>query len=527
MATQTKFNDDMQERILKGVDELADAVSLSLGPRSRFFGIARGVPNQNLIYERIILKDGVSIAKSIDPEEPFENFGAFILKEAAQKQVDQVGDGTTVTVILARALLKESIKIIRAGNEPMELREGFESGTKKLVKKLDELATPVNTLEQKIQVATISAEDRELGKLIAETIHDGGVDGVVTVEESKGAETFVETQEGMQIDRGYASPYFVTDTDNMVATLEKVKVLITDQKVDNLAELGVMFEGLGKITNKLMIIAVDFSEQALALLVENKLRGSVQVLAIKAPSFAPHQNQILEDIAILSGANFISSTTGKNLKDTVVEDLGEFEYVSSDRSATVMTGGKGEKEAFESRIDQLRVQLKKEGQGFDKEKLRERLGKLTGKISVIRVGGATEVEMKERKERVIDAVEATKAAIKEGIVAGGEVIYLQLLNELDDKILGEKVLREVLKQPFRQLLTNAGFDAGEKLALLMPQAQGFGFDVTDGMFKDMIKEGIVDPVMVSKRAIENAVSVVITLALLGGVNIPILKDGKY
>lgn len=475
----------------------------------------------------MIQHDGVTTAKSVDPEDPYENFGATILKEAALKQVDEVGDGTSVVICLAGAILNEGNKLISAGIKPQSLRRGLEEGAIKLVAELDKLAIPIKTLEEKIQVATISAENAELGKLIATTIDEAGEDGVVTVDSSKGTEAaVVEKQEGMQLDRGWASQFFITDPDNMIATLESSSVLVTDYKIETLAELQEFFADTLKNTKSLTIIAPDFSELALSLLVDNKIRGIFQVLAIKAPGFGQNQKDILQDIAILTGATFISKDAGMKLSDTRYAHLGKAGYISSKKDSTVITGGAGKKEDIATRVQTIKNLIPQTDQNFDKEKLRERLGKLTGKIAVIKVGGHTEIEMKEKKMRVEDSVEATKAAIKEGIIPGGEIVYLNIRQVLDKKDFAQKILYDALEKPLRTLVENAGFDSGNVLGEVMKRPPTEGFDVVEGGFKNMIESGIVDPVLVAKQAIQNAVSVSIQLLTTGAVSVPVIEEKK-
>lgn len=536
------FGQLAQDKLLKGINTLNDAVSSTLGPRGRNVGIDKG-------FEKIILHDGVSVAKAVQPTDKFENFGVSVVREAAQKTVDEVGDSTTCTVILATAIINECLKITSAGTNPMELRKGLEDGRDLLLKEIDKYSKPIKTLEEKIQVATISAEDSKLGATIGQILHDVGTDGVVTIEESKSSETTVEHQEGMQFDKGYCSPYFITDPDRMEATIEDTYVLIADKPITNIQELVPFFEKFQHVSTKLLVIAPEVTDSALNTLVLNKMRGTAMLLAVQAPSFGDKQKLLLQDIAILTGATVITGDAGMRFENIETTMLGTCDRVTSTKTATLIVGGRGSPVLIAERISSIKEQLKTEESGFEAEKLKERLAKLSSGVAVIKVGGDTEIEMKERKERAMDSVLATKAAIDEGIVAGGEIIYLAIRKILEDKTdPASGILYRALLKPFYKLVENAGYDPGETLAKLPENiAKEFeyysdleilnaaktaednrkmGFDVTDGQFKDMIKSGIVDPTKVIKCALKNSISVAIALMTTNCVIVPNTEEKK-
>lgn len=543
MSTKILFNKEAREKLMTGVDIMANAVGSSLGPRGGNTAIARATP-QGQVYERIVLHDGVSISRALDLKDEFENMGASLLREAAQKQVDMVGDGTTVTIILARAIISECMQMVSTGVNPMALRKGLEDGSSRLIKRLEKLSTPLKTYEEMVHIATISAEDSYLGKLVADTLKKVGEDGVVDVEESKGPDTTVEYQQGMQIDKGYIHQLFITNPERMEAVFEDPQILITDKSITSLVPLTNLLTALTKdaIRRPIVIISPDISGEALPLLIQNKLKGQLVSLCIKAPSFGLDQKSILQDIAILTGAKFITEDAGHRFEDVTTDDLGEATYVTSTKDETIVSGGSGSKDKLKTRIEQIRKEIDEEGSDFDKERLKARLGKLSSGISVISVGGATEVEMKERRERVIDAVSALRSAMSKGIVAGGEVMFLEIRNSLG-KSVTDRILFNALAKPFKKLVENAGYDGGEKVAELGYQplalevegskgtsliigAKNIGFDVTDGKFKDMIKSGIVDPTEVLIEAIKNAISVSIQLVSTGVIIVPEVIEKK-
>lgn len=519
--TQIKFGRDATEAIMIGVNELADAVSTTLGPRGL----------NTLIEEPwgavTILHDGVRTALAVNPKDPFENAGVKVIQEAGKRQRDQVGDGTTVATILTQSILNEAIKVTSSGVNAMSLRRELETGTKKLIDKLDELGEPITNLEQKINIATISSEDPELGKMIAETIHKVGVEGIVTTEESKMPDTVIEMQDGMQIDKGYTHPFMITEPERQIAVLEDVHILITDKPLSNLVDIGKFLEDkiLGQGVRKMIFISPEIGGDFLTALLGAKVNGQFLGLTVRAPMVGSHQTEALQDLCALTGAKLVSREAGHKFDEIDLSWCGKVKRIVSTKFNSTITGGDGHKNEVLKRIQIIKEQMK-DGtlSDFDKEKLRERLGKLTDGIAVIKVGGETEVEMKERKERVIDAVAATQAATKYGIIPGGEIIYLTIRECLDKTILGEKILFDALSQPFKKLVENAGFSGGEMLSEFKYN-KGKGMDVTDGEWKDMIKAGIIDPLSVATTAIKTAVSVSTQLITVGACIVP-AKDNE-
>ena len=510
--TEIKFLED-DNALLKGVNTLAKAVGTTLGPKGRNVAIDR-------VTDHIVLHDGVEVAKAIHLKDKHEDLGAKILKEAARKTVDVCGDGTTVTIVLAQAIVNECMRIVSAGENPMVIRRSLEDARDKVLKYLDSIAKPIKTLEEKIQVATISAEDERLGELIAKTIDEMGIDGIVTVDESKSAETVVEKQIGMQFDKGYISPYFITDPGKMEATVEEPYILIGDKNLSIGQHLTTFLEEFSKVSNKLVVIAPDIADTALQVLVVNKVRGIGSISAVKAPLFGEKQKSILQDMCALTGATLISDDAGMSWQNATLDMAGQAERVTSTVSDTLIVGGKGDIQLIGERIKSLKEALKKEQSPFEQEKLKERIAKLTNGVAIIRVGGDTEIEMKERKERVKDAVLATKAAVEEGIVAGGEVALLSARGALDaDDSLGARILTKALFMPFKKLMENAGLDAGEQKSKLTEN--GIGIDVLTGEPIQMIEAGIVDPKKVVASAVKNAVSVGIQIITTGCSIIPI------
>lgn len=509
--TKVAFNQDAIEKLMEGVKDVCEATSTTLGPRGRNVAIERP-------YMNLIVHDGVTVADSIQPKDPFQRLGAQIIQEAAKKQRDEVGDGTTAVMVLAYAILKEAIKATASGVNPMSLRKGLESGSKKIIEALQALSQPIKGLPQMKQIATISAGDKELGELVAETLHKIGHEGIITVDESKLAETLVEIQDGMQIDKGYSHPLMITDPERRIAVLDDCHILVTDIPLTNLADIGKFLET--KIipnTKKVLFISPEISGDFLSALIGAKIQGAFLGLAVRAPGVAMHQRDMLQDICALTGAKFIDKESNTNFDKFDMEVLGKVEKVTAGKISTVIIGGQGHRKDVLARIQGIKTQmLEPDLSGFDKEQLRERLGKLTNGIAVIKVGGQTEIEMKERKERAIDAVAATQAAVKYGVIAGGEISYLQASQKVDwSDELGEKILKEAIRQPFKRLVENAGYSGGEMITELKHQKDGIGFDVTDGEFKDMIVSGIVDPVSVATSAIKTAVSVSVQLSSLG------------
>ena len=519
MAKQIKYGADARKKLLDGVNQLADAVATTLGPKGRNIALDKkwGAPN--------VVHDGVSVAKEIELEDAFENMGAQLIKEAASKTADIAGDGTTTATVLAQSIVNEGIKMITAKANPMVMRRGLMKASQHVVDELKKMSTKI-TLKDAANVATISAGDVELGKLIADALKMvGGKDGVITVEEGKSLETTFDHKEGMQFDRGFASAYFATDTDKMVAEVEDAYILITDKKITAVSDLLPFLEKFVKVSKNLVIIADEVEGEALATLVVNKIRGTFNALVVKAPGFGDRRKEMLEDIAILTGGTVISEDLGKKLENIEVEDCGRADKVKSDKENTSIIGGKGQKTKIEARVAQIRKEIIANTSDFDREKLQERLAKLSGGVAVINVGAATEVEMKDKKERVIDAVAATKAALEEGIVPGGAVALLDISQKMNvknmeksgmvkDELIGFEIVKTALESPFRKLMENAGLNSGELIAKArIASAQGLGFDVlktedtATAETINMIKAGIIDPLKVVRTAVENAVSV--------------------
>jgi chaperonin GroEL len=519
MAKQIKYGADARKALLDGVNQLADAVATTLGPKGRNVALDKkwGAPN--------VVHDGVSVAKEIDLKDPFENMGAQLVKEAASKTADVAGDGTTTATILAQSIINEGIKMITAGANPMIMRMGINKASQYVVGELKKMKKDIK-LTDAASVATISAGDADLGQLIADALKRvGGKDGVVTVEEGKGLETTVDHKEGMQFDRGFASSYFATDPDKMEAEVEDAYLLITDKKITAISDLLPFLEKFVKVSKNLVIIADEVEGEALATLVVNKLRGTFNALVVKAPGFGDRRKEMLEDIAILTGGTVISEDVGKKLESVEIDDLGRADKVKADKENTSIIGGEGEKKKIEARIAQIKRQIAETTSEFDREKLQERLAKLSGGVAVINVGAATEIELKDKKERVIDAVAATKAALEEGIVPGGEVALLDIAQRMNakevlgknagaDEMIGFSTVEKALEAPFIKLMENAGVDAGQLIAKAREvSGQGMGFDVakldsaTEAEPIDMIKAGIIDPLKVVRTAVENAVSV--------------------
>ncbi len=512
MAKILKFNSEARDKLLKGVNMLTDAVATTLGPKGRNVALDKkwGAPQ--------VVHDGVTVAKEIDLEDPFENMGAQLLKEAASKTADVAGDGTTTATVLTKAIVTEGLKNIQAGSNPMILKHGIEKAVLALVAELKNMSKKISTQAEVAQVATIAAADSTIGNLIAEALEKVGKDGVVTVEDGKTMEMNVDYKEGMEFDKGFVSPYFVSDTDKMEASIEDAYILITDKKISSASDLVPFLEKFVAVSKNLVIIADEVEGEALALLVVNKLRSTFNVLAVKAPGFGDRRKEMLGDIATLTGGTVISEDTGKKFESVEINDLGRAGRVTSDKDNTLIVDGKGAKSKIEARIAQIRRELASSDSEFDKEKLQERLAKLTGGVAVINVGAATEVELKEKKERVIDAVAATKAAIEEGIVAGGEIALLRAVRVLDilvvegqEEKIGVEIVKRAVEQPFRMLVKNAGMDDGIALSKVIEEVGNIGIDVMDGKVKDLVKAGIIDPVKVTRSALQNAASVAVMI----------------
>jgi len=507
MAKEIKFSEDARRAMLRGVDALADAVKVTLGPKGR-----------NVVLEKkfgspLITNDGVTIAKEIELEDAFENMGAQLVKEVATKTNDVAGDGTTTATVLAQAMIREGLKNVAAGANPMVLRKGIEKAVAAAVEEIKTISKPVEGRENIAQVAAISAGAEEIGVLIADAMEKVGKDGVITVEESKGFTTELEVVEGMQFDRGYISPYMVTDTDKMEAVLDEPYILITDKKIGNIQEILPVLERVVQSGRPLLIIAEDVEGEALATLVVNKLRGTFTAVAVKAPGFGDRRKAMLGDISTLTGGQLISEELGLELKNTTIDQLGRARQVRVSKENTIIVDGSGDKTEIDARIKQIKVQIEETTSDFDREKLQERLAKLSGGVAVIKVGAATETELKEKKLRIEDALNATRAAVEEGIVAGGGTALINVIAALEkvqvsgDEATGLNLVRKALEAPVRQIADNAGIEGSVIVERLKKEAVGFGYNAATGEWTDMIKAGIVDPAKVTRSALQNAASV--------------------
>jgi len=511
MAKQLKFAEEARQALMRGIDIVAKAVVTTLGPKGRNIALDKkwGAPN--------VVHDGVTVAKEIELEEPFENMGAQLAKEAASKTNDDTGDGTTTATLLTQAIVSQGLKNITAGANPMILKRGVEEGVEAVINQLKKMAKTVKGKDEISQVATISAADPKIGSLIAEALEKVGKDGVVTVEEGKGLAMTIDYKEGMEFDKGYESPYFVTDPGKMEAEIEDPYILITDKKISAVSDLLPFLENLVKVSKSLVIITDEIEGEALATLVVNKLRGTFNCLAVKAPGFGDRRKEMLEDIAILTGGKVISEDMGRKLENVTVEDCGKADKVWADKENCRIIGGKGDPKQIKARVAQIKKELATTTSDFDKEKLEERLAKLSGGVAVINVGAATEIELKEKKERVNDAVSATKAAIEEGIVPGGGVALLRAREvlpklkqkfEFDDEKTGVDILYRALAEPLRWIVLNAGADAGWVLKKVeTAKDEDYGFNALTMKFCSMYNQGIVDPAKVTRLALQNASSV--------------------
>jgi chaperonin GroEL len=507
MAKQILYGEEARRALKAGIDALVDAVKVTLGPRGRPVALDRkfGAPN--------VINDGVSIAKDIELPDPFENMGAQLVKEAAIKTNDKCGDGTTTATVLAQAIVNGGFKNIAAGADAMSLKRGVERGVKAVVDELKKMSTPVTTKEQVAQVATISAADAEVGNLIAEVMEKVGKDGVITVEESKGLLFETEYVEGMEFDRGYISPYFITNPELMKTELEDPYILITDKKISAIADLLPILEKILQVSKNFVVIGEDVEGEALATLVVNKLRGTLNCLAVKAPGFGDRRKAMLEDIAILTGGKVISEEIGRKLDSTTVADLGRARKVVADKDNTTIVEGKGAEADIQARIKQIKAQIDETTSDYDKEKLQERLAKLAGGVAVIKVGAATEVELKEKKHRVEDALSATRAAVEEGILPGGGVALINAMATLDkikaegDEATGVNILKQALEEPLRWIAINAGEEGSVVVDKVKRGKKGSGFDALKGDYGDMVSKGIIDPLKVTRTGLENASSI--------------------
>jgi chaperonin GroEL len=518
-AKQIVFSEDARRKLKNGMTVVANAVSATLGPKGRNVAIDRKFGSPTITH------DGVSVAKEIELEDPFENMGAQLLKEAAQKTNDIAGDGTTTSTVLAYAIVTEGLKALEAGYNPMLLKRGIEMATETIVTELKKNSTKIDTREEIASVATNSAADSEVGELIADVMDKVGKDGVITVEESKTMQFETEFVEGMQFDRGYISPYFITNADQMEAQISDAYVLVYDKKISAAQDIVPLLEKLVQLGKReLVIIAEDIDGEAIATLILNKIRGMLNVLAIKAPGFGDRRKAMLQDIAALTGGQVISEETGRKLETATVQDLGRAEKVVSDKENTTIIGGKGKKGDIEARIKEIRIEIDKSTSDYDKEKLQERLAKLSGGVAIIRVGAATETEMKEKKHRVEDALSAARAAVEEGIVPGGEISLINAANKLDklakshaddenEEIkVGINIVKKALEAPIRKLASNAGQDGSVIIDTVRRTAiekknTNIGYNVLTGEYTDMIKAGVIDPVKVVRGALENAASI--------------------
>ena len=508
MAKEIAYDTKARAALKKGVDKLANAVRVTLGPKGRNVVIERkfGAPT--------VTKDGVSVAKEIDLEDQLENVGAQMLREVASKTSDKAGDGTTTATVLAQSIISEGLKNVTAGANPMEIKKGIDLAKDHVIEFISKISKDIPDSNQIAQVATISAnDDQEIGSKIAEAMDKVGKDGVITVEESKTAETYLEFVEGMQFDRGYLSPYFVTNSDSMEADLEDPYVLVHDKKISNMKDLLPLLEKVVQAGKPILIIAEDIDGEALATLVVNKLRGTFKVLAVKAPGFGDRRKAMLEDIAILTGATVISEEQGYKLENATLEYLGSCKKVVSDKDNTTIVDGVGSKNAIKARVNEIRVQIDQTSSDYDKEKLQERLAKLSGGVAVLNVGAATEVEMKEKKARVDDALHATRAAVEEGIVPGGGVALLRASLELDKvkadetQKVGVDIMKRALEGPIRQICENAGVESSIVVQKVLEGKNDFGFDARNEKYVNMFKAGIIDPTKVARVAVENAASI--------------------
>jgi chaperonin GroEL len=510
-AKSIQYSTDARASLKRGVDQLADAVKVTLGPKGRNVVIDKkfGAPT--------ITKDGVTVAKEIELENPLENMGAQMVREVASKTSDVAGDGTTTATVLAQAIVREGLKNVAAGANPMDLKRGIDLAVGKIVEGLKEISKPVDKTSKKeiAQVGSISANnDMIIGELIADAMMKVGTDGVITVEEAKGTDTNIEVVEGMQFDRGYLSPYFVTDAETMEAVLENPMILIHDKKISSMKDLLPILEKVAQTGSPILVIAEDLEGEALATLVVNKLRGTLRVAAVKAPGFGDRRKAMLEDVAILTGGTVISEEQGYKLENATISYLGRAKKVTIDKDNTTIVEGAGKKEDIKKRINEIRAQIEKTTSDYDREKLQERLAKLSGGVAVLKIGAATEVEMKEKKARVEDALHATRAAVEEGIVPGGGVAYIRASAKLDsvktaneDQVTGVNIIRRAVEEPIRLIVENAGEEGSVVVNRVRAEKDDFGFNAFSGQFENLVKSGVIDPTKVARTALENASSV--------------------
>ncbi|GGF16707.1 chaperonin GroEL [Echinicola rosea] len=527
MAKELFFDTDAREKLKKGVDALAEAVKVTLGPKGRNVIIDKkfGAPT--------ITKDGVSVAKEIELEEPIENMGAQLVKEVASKTADNAGDGTTTATVLTQSIFNVGIKNVAAGANPMDLKRGIDKAVAAVVAELKTTSKPISTSKEIAQVGTISANnDEEIGNMIADAMDKVGKDGVITVEEAKGTETEVKTVEGMQFDRGYLSPYFTTNTEKMEAELENPYILIYDKKISSMKELLPVLEPVAQSGKPLLIIAEDVDGEALATLVVNKIRGALKVAAVKAPGFGDRRKAMLEDIAILTGGTVISEERGYKLENASIEYLGTAEKVNIDKDNTTIVNGAGEKSTIEARISEIKTQIEKTTSDYDREKLQERLAKLSGGVAILYIGAATEVEMKEKKDRVDDALHATRAAVQEGVVVGGGVALIRtasaldgLKGENDDQDTGINIIRQAIESPLRAIVANAGAEGSVVINKIKEGTGNYGYNARTDKFEDLFEAGVIDPTKVTRLALENAASIAALLLTTECVVADVKEEG--
>ena len=508
-AKEILFDVKAREKLSRGVDKLANAVKVTLGPKGRNVVIEKsfGAP--------VITKDGVTVAKEVELEDKFENMGAQMVKEVASKTSDVAGDGTTTATILAQAVYREGVKLVAAGRNPMAIKRGIDKGVEALVAELANLAKPTRDQKEIAQVGTISANsDATIGNIIAEAMAKVGKEGVITVEEAKGLETTLDVVEGMRFDRGYLSPYFVTNAEKMKCEMDNPYILCTEKKISNMKDMLPVLEQVAKVNRPLVIIAEDVEGEALATLVVNRLRGALQVVAVKAPGFGDRRKAMLQDIAILTGGQVASDDIGVKLENITLAELGTAKRVEIDKDNTTIVDGAGKGDDIKARVKQIRAQIEDTTSDYDREKLQERLAKLVGGVAVVHVGAATEVEMKEKKDRVEDALNATRAAVEEGIVPGGGTAYIRVSKVLadikpadDDELAGVNIIRRAIEEPLRQIAHNAGFEGSIVVEKVRTGKDGFGFNAATGEYEDLIKAGVIDPKKVTRTALQNAASV--------------------
>lgn len=508
-AKEILFDVKAREKLARGVDKLANAVKVTLGPKGRNVAIEKsfGAP--------VITKDGVTVAKEIELTDKFENMGAQLVKEVASKTSDAAGDGTTTATILAQAIYREGTKLVAAGRNPMAIKRGVDKAVEALIAELSNLAKPTRDQKEIAQIGTISANsDATIGNIIAEAMSKVGKEGVITVEEAKGLETTMDVVEGMRFDRGYLSPYFVTNTEKMVCEMDNPYILCTEKKISSMKDMLPVLEQVAKVNRPLMIIAEDVEGEALATLVVNKLRGALQVVAVKAPGFGDRRKAMLQDIAVLTGGQVASDDTGSKLENMTLAELGTAKRIVIDKENTTIVDGAGKGDDIKARVKQIRAQIEDSTSDYDREKLQERLAKLVGGVAVVHVGAATEVEMKEKKDRVEDALNATRAAVEEGIVPGGGTALIRVskvLNDIkpadDDELAGVNIIRRSIEEPLRQIAHNAGFEGSIVVEKVRQGKDGFGFNAATGEYEDLIKAGVIDPKKVTRTALQNAASV--------------------